>query len=42
MRITLSFDEAVHGCKKNITITRQQECTCLLYTSGQQKSSFPA
>ena len=27
MRITLSFDEAVHGCKKNITITRQQECT---------------
>ena len=24
---TLSFDEAVHGCKKNITITRQQECT---------------
>ena len=27
VRITLSFDEAVHGCKKNITITRQQECT---------------
>ena len=27
MRITLTFDEAVHGCKKNITITRQQECT---------------
>ena len=26
VRITLSFDEAVHGCKKNITITRQQEC----------------
>ena len=24
VRITLSFDEAVHGCKKNITITRQQ------------------
>ena len=27
VRITLTFDEAVHGCKKNITITRQQECT---------------
>ena len=27
VRITLSFDEAVHGCKKNITITRQQTCT---------------
>ncbi len=27
VRITLSFDEAVHGCKKNITITRQQQCT---------------
>ena len=27
VRITLSFDEAVHGCKKNITITRPQECT---------------
>ena len=27
VRITLSFDEAVHGCKKTITITRQQECT---------------
>ena len=27
VRITLSFDEAVHGCKKNITITRQQECS---------------
>ena len=27
VRITLSFDEAVHGCKKNITITRQQACT---------------
>ena len=27
VRITLSFDEAVHGCKKNITIPRQQECT---------------
>ncbi len=26
VRITLSFDEAVHGCKKNITITRQQPC----------------
>ena len=26
VRITLSFDEAVHGCKKNITITRQQTC----------------
>lgn len=26
VRITLDFDEAVHGCKKNITITRQQEC----------------
>ena len=25
--VTGSFDEAVHGCKKNITITRQQECT---------------
>ena len=24
VRITLSFDEAVHGCKKNITITRQR------------------
>ena len=27
VRITLTFDEAVHGCKKKITITRQQECT---------------
>ena len=27
VRITLTFDEAVHGCKKNITITRQQTCT---------------
>ena len=27
VRITLRFDEAVHGCKKNITITRQQQCT---------------
>ena len=27
VRITLSFDEAVHGCKKNITITRQQQCS---------------
>ena len=27
VRITLTFDEAVHGCKKNITITRQQACT---------------
>ena len=27
VRITLTFDEAVHGCKKNITITRQQGCT---------------
>ena len=27
VRITLSFDEAVHGCKKNITITRHLECT---------------
>ncbi len=26
VRITLSFDEAVHGCKKKFTITRQQEC----------------
>ena len=27
VRITLTFDEAVHGCKKKITIPRQQECT---------------
>ncbi len=26
VRITLSFDEAVHGCKKSITITRQNVC----------------
>ena len=39
-RITLSFDEAVHGCKKNITITRQQECTeC--HGSGSAAGSSP-
>ena len=27
VRLPISFEEAVHGCKKNITITRQQECT---------------
>ena len=40
VRITLSFDEAVHGCKKNITITRQQECTeC--HGSGCKRQDLP-
>ena len=41
VRITLSFDEAVHGCKKNITITRQQECTAC-HGSGCAAGSSPA
>ena len=40
VRITLSFDEAVHGCKKNITITRQQECTAC-HGSGCAAGSSP-
>jgi molecular chaperone DnaJ len=40
VRITLSFDEAVHGCKKNITITRQQECTECGGT-GAEKGTTP-
>ena len=26
VRVTLDFSEAVHGCKKTVTITRQNEC----------------
>jgi molecular chaperone DnaJ len=40
VRITLKFDEAAHGCKKNVTITRQNVCPDCGGT-GAAKGSSP-
>ena len=40
VRITLSFDEAVHGCKKTIAITRQNVCPDCGGT-GAEKGTLP-